>query len=272
MDIIRQIISSTHRYNLHSHTQFCDGRATMEQMTVAAIDAGFVHWGFSPHSPINIESSCNMSADDVPAYLAEVKRLRQHYGDHIRLYASMEIDYMSPDWGPASQIFQDYDLDYRIGSVHFVPTRSGEWIDCDGNFERFNRNMGTKFGGDIRYVVETFFTQNLKMIDAGGFDIIGHMDKIAHNASQYQPGIENEPWYTALADQLVDSVASHDIVAEVNTKALIDHGRMFPSARLIERLLERNVPLAINSDAHYPEKVNLGRPQAIELITRLQQQ
>lgn len=35
-------------YNLHSHTQFCDGRASMEEMAAAAMAEGFSHWGFSP--------------------------------------------------------------------------------------------------------------------------------------------------------------------------------------------------------------------------------
>jgi histidinol-phosphatase (PHP family) len=241
----------------------------MAEMAKAAVDANFDHWGFSPHSPINVKSSCNMAADDVTTYLAEVSRLKALYGDTIRLYASMEIDYMSPQWGPSIEQFQAYSLDYRIGSVHFVPTRDGRWIDCDGNFTRFRANLRDNFNDDIRYVVETFFTQSLKMVELGGFDIIGHADKIAHNASQFAPDIEEQPWYIALSNQLVDAIADKGLVAEINTKALPEYGRIFPSPRLIKRLIDRGVTLIVNSDAHYADRVDYGRSEGLAILSKI---
>ena len=85
----KKIIQQTSRYNFHSHTQFCDGRYSMEQFVEAAVEAGFEHWGFSPHSPIPIGSPCNMLTVDVKKYLEEVARLRNLYGDRINLYAAM---------------------------------------------------------------------------------------------------------------------------------------------------------------------------------------
>lgn len=43
-DDIIDITESTDCYNFHSHTQFCDGRVSMEVMVVAAINAGMKHW------------------------------------------------------------------------------------------------------------------------------------------------------------------------------------------------------------------------------------
>lgn len=42
------IARATTRYNFHSHTQWCDGKAPIAEMTLAAIDAGMEHWGFTP--------------------------------------------------------------------------------------------------------------------------------------------------------------------------------------------------------------------------------
>ena len=61
MSLITEITAATDRYNLHSHTQFCDGHAPMEAMARAASDCGMLHYGFSPHSPICVESGANMS-------------------------------------------------------------------------------------------------------------------------------------------------------------------------------------------------------------------
>ena len=39
--------------NAHTHTTFCDGKNTAEEMVQAALDNGFVSLGFSGHSFIS---------------------------------------------------------------------------------------------------------------------------------------------------------------------------------------------------------------------------
>ncbi|MDE6320680.1 MAG: PHP domain-containing protein, partial [Muribaculaceae bacterium] len=206
MDIINEI-GQSQAYTLHSHTQFCDGKATMEEFAREAVRMGFTHYGFSPHSPIPIQSPCNMSIDDVPQYLAEFQRIKRVYGDRVNFYAGMEVDYLGPQWGPAHPYFSSLPLDYTIGSVHFIPDSDGQYIDIDGRYENFRSKMQQYFHSDIRYVVETFYRQSIDMVEAGGFDIIGHLDKVGHNASQWAPGIEDETWYIQLVNTLIDAIA-----------------------------------------------------------------
>lgn len=253
-------------YNLHSHTQFCDGHAPMEEFAAAAVAGGFSHYAFTPHSPIPFHSSCNMSREDVPAFLAEVERLRGIYGEQTKFLAGMEVDYISPEWGPANPYFASLGLDVLIGSVHFIPAQSGEMVDIDGRFERFKRNVDEKFGGDLRYVVDTFYDQSLEMVRAGGFDIIGHFDKVGHNASLYQPGIEDESWYQARVAQLIDAIEEAGVIVEINTKAYNDYGRFFPGRRYWAELKRRGIPMVVNSDAHRPERIDAGRLTAITLL------
>ena len=262
-------IAHNQLYNFHSHTQFCDGRASMEYFAREAVAQGFSHYGFSPHSPIPIESSCNMLKVDVPVYLEEVNRIKDEYGDKTKFYASMEIDYLDQDWGPSHPYFQELHLDYRIGSVHFIPSQKGKMIDVDGSHENFDLKMERHFNGDIRYVVETFYQQSIAMVNAGGFDIIGHFDKISDNASHYCPGIEDEPWYQRLVTDLINAIIAKQITMEINTKAWENHLRFFPHSRYWKRLINAQVPIIINSDAHYPHLINANRPQALSLLKEI---
>lgn len=264
----KTITASTDRYNFHAHTQFCDGRATMAEFADAAVDAGFLHWGFTPHSPITVESPCNMSRDNVPVFLDEVRRLQKLHDGRISFYAAMEIDYLGPQCGPALGYFQDLPLDYRIGSVHFVPTRRGEYVDIDGRFESFRRKMAQYFDDDINYVVNAFYDQSLAMLAAGGFDIIGHYDKIGHNAAHFRPGIEQEGWYQDRVNELTDAIIDSGITVEINTKARAEHGRFFPSMEHWDRLLDAGVTITVNSDAHYTDLINASRDEALQLIKR----
>ncbi|MDE7024966.1 MAG: histidinol-phosphatase HisJ family protein [Paramuribaculum sp.] len=261
MDILNTI-GSSEAYNFHSHTQFCDGRATMAEFAEAAVKLGLKHYGFSPHSPIPIPSPCNMSRDDVPAYLAEVKRLQNLYLESgTKFYAAMEIDYLGEEWGPNNPYFKNLGLDYAIGSVHFIPSQEGVLVDIDGRFENFKTKMSEYFHNDIRYVVDTFYAQSRKMIEAGGMEIVGHLDKVGHNAGHYCPDIESQPWYEQHVHDLIDLIASKGMVAELNTKAWEDHKRMFPNTRYLKRIMERKVPLIVNSDAHYPNLISASRAE-----------
>lgn len=166
-DTLYTQLTRSRRYNLHGHTQYCDGRATVDEFAAAAYAAGMSHYGFSPHSPIPIASTCNMSATAALEYLADIDRLREQYDGKIEILASMEIDYLSDEWGPANDYFQSLPLDYRIGSVHFIPTRQGEWVDIDGSPGRFIVNLRNRFDGDLRYVVETFSASQWQWLKKG---------------------------------------------------------------------------------------------------------
>lgn len=263
------IIRNTDRYNFHSHTEFCDGRAPMAVMAEAAAEKGFEVWGISPHSPICLDSPCNMTKEDMAAYLGKASRLKEEYEGEMKILTSLEIDYISRDFGPHIDYFQKLPLDYRLASVHFVPNQDGVWLDCDGRFERFARYLKEGYAGDLRYVVEKYFEQVIRMLELGGFEILGHFDKIAGNAAIADPQIEDNSWYEALVDDVISQAQSNGVIVEINTKSYPDKNRFFPAVRWWEKLLEAGVPLAVNSDAHYPEKTDTGRAEAFAALKAL---
>lgn len=262
--------AKTDKYNFHTHTQFCDGRDTMDNMVSAAVAEGFVVLGFTPHSPIFIPSPCNMSDSDVAVYRSNLERLKAKYAGRCELYTGMEIDYLDPQHGPSSQQYKDYGLDYSIGSVHFIKNRKGEFVDVDGRFESFCRKMNESFDNDIRYVVEEFYRASREMLALGGFDILGHFDKIGQNAGYYKPGIEDEDWYQKLVNEYIDEIIASGVTVEINTKARAEHKRFFPGERYWKRLVEAGVPIVVNSDAHYPLRMNAGRNEALEMLRKLE--
>lgn len=243
----------------------------MEAFARAAVAQGFTHYGFTPHSPIPIDSPCNMLASNINRYFDEVERIRSTYGDRCHFYGGMEIDFLDGLWGSAHPFFHTLPLDYTIGSVHFIRSQDGEFVDTDGRFDTFRRKMERNFHNDIRYVVKTFFQTTHHMIDAGGFDIIGHYDKISLNASYFQPGIDTEPWFKALADDLTDHIIAcrGQIAVEINTKHYAEHHRFFPDPRLLAPLKAAGIPILVNSDAHVPALINASRPQAISLLSSI---
>lgn len=263
-----RVKKETDFYNFHTHTQYCDGHAEMREFVVAAINQGFKHLGFTPHSPIPFETSCNMDINDVEKYKSEFYGLKDEFKDQIELYFSMEIDFIDENWNANDSYFNGLGLDYKLSSVHFIPSFDNNelFIDVDGNFRAFRQKMNQYFHDDIESVVKSFYHQSMKMVEIGGFDIIGHFDKIGHNASYFEEGIENQEWYTKLVLDLFNAVMDKKLVIEINTKALKDHSRFFPNKRMFELLRKYNAPILINSDCHYPELMNAGRMEAFKIL------
>lgn len=243
---------------LHSHTQFCDGHADMAEMAAAAYAAGMRRYGFSPHSPIPIASPCNMKREDVEAYMREGRRLRELYAGKMEILIGMEVDFLGADWGPHIPYFHELGLDYRIGSVHFVPNRKGEFIDCDGSDERFARYLQDHFGGDLDYVTHKYFDQVEEMVERGGFEILGHLDKIARNAASVRSGVEDEPWWAESVERIIKRAVAKGITIEINTKAYGDCSRFFPAERWWPLLKQHGAKVIFNSDAHWPRRVESG--------------
>lgn len=266
------ITAETDSYNFHAHTQFCDGRDTMDDIAREAETAGMRYFGFTPHSPVPVASPCNIDADRVGEYFDEASRLSEYYRGRMEILTSFEIDYLGSGWGPHIDYFQKMPLDYRLGSVHFVPNQDGVYIDCDGRFERFSQYLRDGFRGDLRYVVEKYFEQVLRMLERGGFELLGHFDKIAANASCADPEIESRGWYESLIDDVVSHLQGSGVMVEINTKAFADKSRFFPAERWWRKLLDAKIPVAVDSDAHYASKVTAGRSEALSRIRSLREE
>ena len=258
--------------NLHSHTQFCDGRSTMAEMVAVARHTGFDIWGFSPHAPISIPSPCNMSSDSVSEYMNEVARLRSENLD-IKLLAGMEVDFLNEKEGHFTEKVAGYGLDYVIASVHFIPDRKGVYHDIDGSPERFAKKLVEVFDNDLDYVVRTFLQQTLCMIECHRpgqlYTIIGHIDKIARNASTVNPLIEQQAEYRRLASEVIDKALASDMVIEINTKQRKTAGRFFPHPRYWLRIVRANHPYIFSSDAHHVDSVDAGLDEARRLLAAM---
>ena len=60
--------------NFHTHTTFCDGQNTPEEMVLAAIEKGFSALGFSGHGYTTFDTSYCIT--DTDGYCREIKRLQ----------------------------------------------------------------------------------------------------------------------------------------------------------------------------------------------------
>lgn len=245
--------------NYHSHSTFCDGRSSMEEFVKFAIAKGVKRYGFSSHAPIPFDTPWTMVADDFPEYEAEFFRLKEKYIESIELYLGLEVDYIHGCSDIKSDFFRNINLDYSIGSIHYLDCLGeNNYWSIDGPFDEFEKGLNTLYNGDIEAGTKRFFEISGLMIEKGGFDVVGHVDKITYHGRKYSAFDINKPEYQKLMLRLLEQIKAQKLILEVNTKSLADHGITYPHQAFYETIARMEIPLMLNSDCHYPTNITAG--------------
>lgn len=254
--------------NYHCHSLYCDGRADMHSFIRFAISDGFSSFGFSSHAPLLFPTNWTMEWDSMEDYLSEFNRLKKQYEGQIELIVGLEIDYVNEKSNPSCIRFRRLPLDFCIGSVHMLPDKDGKLVDIDCPPDKFRQIVDTHFDGDLDYVINLYYDHQIKMIQLGGFDILGHADKMHYNASYYRKGLLDEPWYDKLVKDYFELIAQSGCQVEINTKSYLDIQTFYPNERYFSFLHSLGIKVQVNSDSHYPERINYGRPEAFEALLK----
>ena len=256
--------------NYHSHCTFCDGLSHPENFVQFAVAEGFRAYGFSSHSPLPFETFWNMSKMDLPEYLTEINRLKNKYAKQIEIYLGLEIDYLDKTYNAAIPYFQSLGLDYRISAVHFLSCSSAltaeNMVCIDGSYRDFQEGLNKFFDGNIRRMTEFFFESSIQMVEIGGFDVVGHIDKIYMNGSRHPDFDIQADWYRKPFLKLLDLVAEKGLIVEINCKNMTRKGQTYPHIASYQELKKREIPIIVSSDCHEPHLINNGRPEAIALL------
>ena len=147
-------------------------------------------------------------------------------------------------------------FDYLIGSVHHLGVlEDGAQWNIDGSFKVFKKGLDQIFHGDIFEATKRFYRFTCEMLQLGGFDIIGHFDKIALNASYIDGFCISDKWYNDLMEETLDLIKEKDVIVEINTKSFCKNSVTFPNFAHLKQIKERNIPVMVNSDCHYPDNV-----------------
>ena len=75
--------------NYHTHTTYCDGKDTPEELVLEAIRLGCPEIGFSGHSHLT-EHIGSMTEQGTLDYCAEIRRLQKKYADQITIRLGIE--------------------------------------------------------------------------------------------------------------------------------------------------------------------------------------
>lgn len=240
------------RGNFHTHTTFCDGKNTAQEMAGYAVDLGFTHLGFSGHMDPDIRM-------DLAAYDSEIRRLQGACRGKLDILRGVELDLL---YVPQSRQEEELlaGMEYLIGSVHFLEADGKAAFAVDDTAERLDAGCREYFGGDYYRMAKTYYEQEARVYDRLHCTFVGHFDLITRFNDDRHYLDESDRRYFMPALEAMEYLVSEGVPFEINCGA-VNRGRkaeLYPNRFLLKNLQEMGGRILISADAHQKELLNGG--------------
>lgn len=226
----------------------------VDRYLAAAAEAGIAELGVSEHiyrftqaldlwsHPLWEENA----RDDIDAYCEFVRETPLRLG--------IECDFVPGAEDRTAALLEARDFDYVVGSVHFIADGA---VDHEG-WDVWGRQ------GSPDEVWRRYFEALAECARSGLFDILAHPDLVKVWGGS-RPLPERDPRF--FYEPAVEAIAESGIAVEISTAGLRKPvGEIYPSPAFAAMCVEAGAVFALSSDAHLPEQVGFGYPQAAEFL------
>lgn len=257
----------------HTHNRFCDGTGEIQEYADAAIASGLEALGITSHSPLTFPDKSAMRAEDLPAYCAEIRRVKDTVAGRLRAHLGLEFDYIPERQTELWRLIEPYPFDYLIGSVHFVTASDNDVpMPIDLTRQDFETILRQLCGGDIRRLVGSYYERVRSMVEwsAGRVAVLGHIDRIKKWNADSVYFREDEPWYKREIEAALQACRRAGFIVEINTVGYRHPvGNVYTSPWIARRCVELGIPLIVTCDAHTPERVTDFHIQAEGVLRQI---
>lgn len=234
--------------DLHTHSVFCDGRDTPEEMVLSAIEKGLDTIGICCHSYVPFDEEFCIAKERYGEFQAEIKRLKEKYRDKIEVLCGIEQDYYT-ELGTEG-------FDYVIGSVHYFEF-DGEYFAVDNTVEEMVRGCEKYLGGDYCRMYEKYYELVANVAEKTHCDIIGHFDLVTKFNRDGRFFDESSERYMSASKNAVDALLPCGKSFEINTGAVSRGYRNapYPAKPIMDYIRENGGKFILSSDGHNKDAI-----------------
>ena len=246
--------------DVHSHTMISpDSHAFLEDMAAAAVSAGLREFCVTDHCDLLDLYGNPATTFDWPAAKEQYRAVKPALGDRLTLRLGVELGSVPYDPGAARAILAGGgdELDFVLGSLH-------NWIGAQGDIELHD----TSFAGDpvlARRAVESTLEHTWALVTRypDCYDSLAHLVYPLRYIRRDGIGLTFADWEDRVR-AIFTEVARTGHALEVNTH----HGRDLDSWPPLLRWFREcgGELVTVGADAHRPQDVAKGVPEALELL------
>ena len=239
----------------HTHSTYCDGSNTVEEMVKAAISAGMHSLGFSGHGTFPHDLRYCTRPENFPMYVEAVIACKEKYAGQIEIYLGVEDDYYG--------LRPDFPCDYIIGATHYMK-KDGVYYYVDYSQEVLQKAIDEGFGGDPYAMTAYYFQVVAQFPQRINLDFVGHFDLVTKFNEGGRMFDEDNPRYWKPALETMEYLAKLGYAFEINTGAISRGYRTtpYPSKRLLQALCDFGGSIVFGCDSHTIDTVCSYLPEA----------
>lgn len=250
--------------NVHTHTTFCDGKATASEMAKAAYELGFVSLGFSGHSPLPYENDWAMTSEELPSYIETVRALQKDYQNKMEIALGIELD--------ADSQIDLSEFSYVIGSLHTLH-KDGASFPVDASPVLLKKCCTEMFDGDFLALMRYYYEKLYDYVKRQSFTVLGHFDLPLKYNKNCEFIDETSRKYQSLSLEALDGILDirPELIFEINTGGILRAGRPYPypAPVLLKRLQSQGARMTLTSDAHRPDGLAASYDKVTRLLTEI---
>lgn len=214
---------------------------------------GLAQIGISEHSFRFVEAWHILDLDWAKPYCdssvreyVRLCRLARDTGLDVKM--GIEVDYVPGKEREIERFLRGHPWDYVIGSVHW---------DGPFPFDQFD----VEWTRPVYEVYRRYYDIVVRAVESGLFDVLGHLDVVKVTGKIPEEDVGESVMKT------LDAVLRTGICVEVNTAGWRKPaGEQYPSEEILRVMLDKNIPITLSSDAHFPEDVGRDFDRLLRLV------
>ncbi len=264
--------------NLHTHTNYCDGKSEPIAYIQQAIELNWAFLGFSAHAPLPFKSPWAIRDNLVNAYLIELCALKTHYKSELQIAVGWELDFLEGKGLPALHDCRISESDFFITSIHYLANPKpedniGGYLEIDGDFNTF-LGLLKLYEGDLQSLLNQYLNciDTLLSLPNPHKKIIGHIDKISINAEKTALFKPLKNWFYSQLISIIDrhNQSADNNIIEINTRSIyhLNSNIPYPALEVLQYFHDVQRPCIISSDAHHPSELALGTAETKALMQK----
>ncbi|MHA2141695.1 MAG: histidinol-phosphatase HisJ family protein [Candidatus Thorarchaeota archaeon] len=255
----------------HIHPDYSiDAEGSLEEFCTAALNKGLKEICITTHidsDRVRDDSFVIVKGERVSvhnpmwfeAYENHVKSIGDEYSNQgLTVLLGAEVDLYPGVSEDLPDAFHKIDFDLVIGSVHLIDHKA---ISVKEEAFSIFKKYGLEGVGNIYY---DLIKDSLK---TGLFDILGHLDIYRRYGEEFFGAGIHSLWESHI-DELCKIMKSQGVGYEVNTSSLWRGlSETMPERNFVKSLHDKRIQIVtVGSDAHQPNEVGKGIPQALQLL------
>lgn len=250
------------KQNLHTHSQYDDGKDAIDEIVQKAQERGFTILGFSGHGYYAKDDS-SMTPEKTKQYIQDVRQAQQQAPNGLKIYLGIEEDSMAP-------IENVEDFDYVIGSVHYLE-HNGKIYPIDYSKEQFDEMLKEGYQNDINALAKDYYLAIERQAQNPNIQILGHLDLITKYNEDQSYFCFDDPKILSYAKVAIEQLVKAGKIFEMNSGAMARGYRNspYPSIELLKLIYEANGKILINTDSHHKEYLDYGMQICLDLAKQI---